>query len=32
VVCLGWLISLSLLATARGGASFLCPKLFRPGT
>jgi hypothetical protein len=26
VVCLGWLISLSLLATARGGASFLFPK------
>ena len=26
VVCLGLLISLSLLATARGGASFLCPK------
>ena len=26
VDCLGWLISLSLLATARGGASFLCPK------
>src|ERR1700712_4239023 len=26
VACLGWLISLSLLATARGGASFLCPK------
>jgi hypothetical protein len=27
VVCLGSLISLSLLATARGGASFLGPKL-----
>jgi len=26
VVYLGLLISLSLLATARGGASFLCPK------
>jgi hypothetical protein len=26
VVCLGWLFSLSLLATARGGASFLFPK------
>ena len=26
VVCLSWLISLALLATARGGASFLCPK------
>jgi hypothetical protein len=26
VVCLSWLFSLSLLATARGGASFLCPK------
>jgi hypothetical protein len=26
VVCLGWLISLSLLATARGSASFLFPK------
>ncbi|MEA3095323.1 MAG: hypothetical protein QOJ04_6665 [Caballeronia sp.] len=26
VVRLGWLISLSLLATARGGASFLFPK------
>jgi hypothetical protein len=24
-VCLGWLISLSLIATARGGASFLGP-------
>jgi hypothetical protein len=26
VVCLGLLIYLALLATARGGASFLCPK------
>jgi hypothetical protein len=26
VVYLGWLICLSLLATARGGASFLFPK------
>ena len=26
VVCLSWLIFLPLLATARGGASFLCPK------
>ena len=26
VVCVSWLISLALLATARGGASFLCPK------
>jgi ABC-type anion transport system duplicated permease subunit len=26
VVYLGWLISLSLLATVRGGTSFLCPK------
>jgi hypothetical protein len=26
VVCVSWLIFLSLLATARGGASFLCPK------
>ena len=26
VVCLNWLFSLALLATARGGASFLCPK------
>ena len=26
VVCSCWLFSLSLLATARGGASFLCPK------
>src|SRR5471032_3411523 len=26
VVCLSWLFSLSLLATVRGGASFLCPK------
>src|SRR5258707_825620 len=26
VVCLSWLISLSLLATVRGGTSFLCPK------
>jgi hypothetical protein len=25
-VCLSWLISLSLLATVRGGTSFLCPK------
>ncbi len=26
VVCLRWIFFLSLLATARGGASFLCPK------
>jgi hypothetical protein len=26
VVCLNWLISLALLATVRGGTSFLCPK------
>src|SRR5471032_1446287 len=26
VVCLCWLFSLSLLATVRGGTSFLCPK------
>src|SRR5476651_1754620 len=26
VVCLSWLFSLSLLATVRGGTSFLCPK------
>jgi hypothetical protein len=26
VVCVSWIFSLSLLATARGGASFLCPK------
>ena len=26
VVCMSWLISSSLLATVRGGTSFLCPK------
>src|SRR5471030_304503 len=26
VVCLNWMSSLSLLATVRGGTSFLCPK------
>jgi hypothetical protein len=26
VVCLNWLIFLALLATVRGGTSFLCPK------
>jgi hypothetical protein len=26
VVCLSWLFSLALLATVRGGTSFLCPK------